>query len=311
MRLAVLAYDGISPFMMSTPLAVFGERFLEGGHEVDVCAAAQHFTATGGLRVETPHLLKQAAAADVVILPGWRNIDEPVSPEILDTLRAAQARGAVVVGLCLGAFGLAEAGLLEGRRATTHWARAEVFAQRFPGVMVDRGALFVDEGQVLTSAGIASGLDCCLHLLGRLSGAREANRVARHLVVAPVRTGEQPQVIASPAPHSPQDRRIADLLETLRADPVDVPSLEALAEKAGVSRRSLTRLIRARTGGSLGEWIRRARVARAQQMLAAGARGLEAIAATCGFPDAQALRMAFRAELGLTPSQWLARQRIN
>lgn len=311
MRLAVLAYDGISPFMLSTPLAVFGEPFLAGGHRVDVCAETRRISATGGLVIEAPHPLEAAREADVVILPGWRDVDEPVPAAILAELTAADRRGAIVTGLCLGAFGLAQAGLLDGRRATTHWARAETFARRYPEVRVDPGALFVDEGRVLTSAGIAAGLDCCLHLLARISGVGEANRVARHLVVAPQRAGAQPQIIARPAIGSPVDRRVTELLEALRADPAATPALDALATRAGMSRRSLTRHIRARTGGSLGDWLKRARLARAQEMLAAGARGLDAIAQRCGFADAQALRLAFRSELGVTPRQWLARQRLD
>ncbi|WP_420132089.1 GlxA family transcriptional regulator [Rhodopseudomonas sp.] len=311
MRLAILAYDQISPFMLSTPLAVFGEPFLASGHRVEVCAAQRRISATGGLTIEAPLPLAAAREADIVILPGWRDANERVPAAITSELRAAEARGAMVVGLCLGAFGLAEARLLDGRRATTHWACVETFATRYPEVSVDAGALFVDEGQVLTSAGIASGLDCCLHLLGRISGAAEANRVARHLVVAPQRAGPQPQLIARPAIGNTSDRRITDVLEALRADPAAPPTLDELAHRAGMSRRSLTRHIRARTGGNLGEWLRRVRLARAQELLAGGTRGLEDVAARCGFPDAAALRTAFRTELGVTPRQWLARQRVD
>ncbi|VXC83889.1 GlxA family transcriptional regulator [Sphingomonas sp. 8AM] len=310
MRIAVLAYDGVSPFMLSTPLAVFGEPFLVSGHRVDVCAARPRFRASGGLVIEASGMLDAAPESDVVILPGWRDADEPVSPELVATLRTAARRGATIVGLCLGAFGLAEAGLLDGRRATTHWARADAFARRYPGVTVDAGALFVDEGRVLTSAGIAAGLDCCLHLLGRLSGAKEAHRVARHLVVAPQRMGKQPQLLARPMPGSSADRRVAEVLEALRGDPCSAPSLDALAARAGLSRRSLTRHIRARTGGSLGDWLKQVRLARAQELMAAGAGGLDDVALQSGFPDAAALRRAFRTDLGLTPTQWLARQRI-
>lgn len=310
MRLAVIAYDGISPFMLSTPLAVFGEPFLASGHQIEVCSASPRFSATGGLTIETSRPLDAARAADVVILPGWRDAYEPVPDEIVTELRASHARGAIVVGLCLGAFGLAEAGLLEGRRATTHWARVDVLAARYPKVTVDPGALFVDEGQILTSAGIASGLDCCLHLLGRLSGIGEANRIARHLVVAPQRAGAQVQLIPRPVAGSSAETRVTEILEALRADPSASPALDDLATRAGMSRRSLTRHIRERTGGSLGEWLKRVRLARAQEMLASGARGLENVATRCGFPDAHALRTAFRDELGVTPTQWLARQRV-
>lgn len=311
MRLAILAYDQISPFMLSTPLAVFGEPFLSGGHRVDVCASTARFSATGGLTIETPFPLEAARDADILILPGWRNADEPVPTAITSELRAAKDRGAIVVGLCLGAFGLAEAGLLDGRRATTHWACAATFAARYPEVMLDTAALFVDEGCVITSAGVASGLDCCLHLLGRISGVAEANRIARHLVAAPQRAGGQPQLIERPMIGSSADRRITEMLETLRTNPFPAPSLDDLAKRAGMSRRSLTRHIRARTGGNLGDWLRRARLARAQDLLLAGSRGFEDVAARCGFPDAQALRTAFRAELGMPPRQWLARQRLD
>ena len=310
MHIAVLAYDRISPFMLSTPLAVFGEPFLASGHRIDVCSNEPRLKTTGGLTIEAGHPLKAARDADIVILPGWRNVDERLPADIVVELRSAGERGAIVVGLCLGAFGLAEAGLLDGHRATTHWAQASTFAQRYPNIEVDADALFVDEGQILTSAGIASGLDCCLHLLARISGLAEANRVARHLVVAPQRLGQQPQVLERPTIRSSSDRRVTEILEALRADPSQTPSLDQLAKLAGMSRRSLSRHIRARIGGSLGGWLKHIRLARAQDMLASGARGLDDIAIRSGFPDVHALRMAFRTELGLTPTQWLAQQRI-
>jgi len=310
MRIATIAYDGISPFMLSTPFAVFGEPYLEGPHEAFVCAAGKRVSGIGGLAIETTHALEDARTADIVILPGWRDADEPVSPAIVDEIRSAHGRGAIVAGLCLGAFGLAEAGLLDGRRATTHWARIADLRARYPGIRVDPEAIFVDEGRLLTSAGIAAGLDCCLHLLARLSGVAEANRVARYLVVAPQRGGEQPQRIDRPAPASSAERRVADILDALWADPVQNPSLDDLAAQAGLSRRSLTRHVRARTGASIGEWLRRARIARAQEVLSNGAKGLDRIASQCGFADAQSLRIAFRKELGMTPTQWLARQRL-
>ncbi|KQP93789.1 hypothetical protein ASF60_14115 [Methylobacterium sp. Leaf113] len=309
MRLAVLAYDRVSPFMLSTPLAVFGEPFLASGHQIAVCAAEPRLSTSGGLMIEAKFGIDAARDADIVILPGWRDADEPVSVEIVAALREAGERGAIVVGLCLGAFGLAAAGLLDGRRATTHWAKAAIFAARYPSITVDAGAIFVDEGRILTSAGIASGLDCCLHLLSRMSGITEANRVARHLVVAPQRTGTQPQWIEHPAAGSPAGQYTTEMLRDLLADPAGTPSLDTLARQAGLSRRSLTRHIRAQTGGSLGAWLKQARLARAQGILASGGRGLEDVAARSGFPDAQALRAAFRSELRMTPMQWLASQR--
>lgn len=309
MRIAILAFDGISPFMLSTPLTIFGEPFLALGHRVTVCAAGGAARSQDGLVITTPHDLAEARAADVVILPGWRDAAEPVPAAIADPLADAVARGGVAVGLCLGAFGLAQTGLLDGLRATTHWVAADRLARDHPRVTVDPGAIFVDQGAMLTSAGIAAGLDCCLHLLARLSGQAEANRVARHLVVAPQRSGAEPQLLDRPAPVSSADEKVAALLERLRADPTAQPVLDDLARQLGLSRRSLTRHIRARTGGNLGGWMRRARLARAQQILTEGS-GMEQVAARAGFPDAPAMRAAFRAELGLTPRQWLQRQRL-
>lgn len=311
MRIAILAYDGISPFMLSTPLAVFGEPFLGGSHDVWVCGEKTQVSATGGLSIQTPFRLQQVSAADVVIVPGWRGVNDVIPPTIIDQIQKAEEGGAIIAGLCLGAFVLAEAGLLDNRRATTHWAQLDAFALRFPGVQVDPGAIFVDEGRVLTSAGIASGMDCCLHILARLSGSAEANRVARHLVVAQQRSGGQPQLIERPAPNSSAERRVAKILDDLLVKPEGNPSLDGLATLAGMSRRSFSRYIRAQTGDNLGAWLRRARVALAQDLLLKGANGLDQIASRCGFPDAKSLRTAFQKEVGATPKQWRARQRVD
>ncbi len=197
-----------------------------------------------------------------------------------------------MVGLCLGAFGLAEAGLLDGRRATTHWARAGTFAARYPRVAVDPGALFRGRGAGADSAGIAAGLDCCLHLLARLSWTGEANRIARHLVVAPLRAGAQLQLTARPALGSPVDRRVSEVLEAVRVDPCGpLPGRPrpACGPEPPQPHPSYPRPDR----GSLGDWLKRARLARAQDLLAGGARGLEDVALRSGFPDAHALRAAF------------------
>lgn len=310
MRIAILAYDGISPFMLSTPIAVFAEFSPPGTHQIDVCAATPSISASGGLSIGVANTLEGAATADLVILPGWRDANEPLPQAMIDVLIRAAERGAIVAGLCLGAFGLAQARLLDGRRATTHWACAEEFAARYPNVDVDPGAIFIDEGVVLTCAGVASGLDCCLHLVARISGQAEANRIARHLVVAPQRSGANPQLLERPAPASVIEHRVAALLETLWANPLHLPSLDELAQRAGVSPRSLTRHIRTRTGDNLGGWLRRARLALAQGLLAAG-NPIELTATQSGFPDGQALRTAFRREHRMSPRQWVASQRTD
>lgn len=308
MKIALLAYDGISPFMLSTPIAVFGEYALPDGYRIDVCADTNSISASGGLTIAVSHTLASASSADLIIFPGWRDADEPVPQTIIDVLIEAANRGAVVAGLCLGAFGLAQAGLLNGRRATTHWALAEVFAKRFPDVDVDAGAIFIDEGAIVTSAGVASALDCCLHLVARFSDQAEANRIARHLVVAPQRSGTHAQLLERPAPSSTSEHRVAHMLESIWANPLLTPSLDALAQSAGMSARSMTRHIRTQTGDNLTGWLRCARLARAQGLLAAG-NPIELTATQSGFPDSQALRTAFAREYRMSPSQWVATQR--
>lgn len=310
MKIAILAYDNVSPFMLSTPLAVFERGLPSTTYEVIVCAVNKQVLGPGGLSFNVPASMDAAADADVVILPGWRDAKELVPQEIVEVLKNASKRGAVVVGLCLGTFGLAQAGLLDGRRATTHWAEAERFTARFPAVDVDPGAIFIDEGAVVTSAGVAAGLDCCLHLVARFSGQGEANRIARHLVVAPQRSGRHSQLSERPAPSSLAEHRVADLLEQLWQDPRNTPSLSDLAKRAGVSLRSLTRHIRTRTGDNLGGWLRRARIARAQDLLARGSP-IELTAVRCGFADGQAMRNAFQREHGMSPRQWAAKQRLD
>lgn len=309
MKIAILAYEHVSPFMLSTPIAVFESSPWVETHQVMVCADRPQIPSTGGLSLNIPGSLSDAEQADLLILPGWRDANEPVTQAIVDVLQAAAERGAVVVGLCLGAFGLAQAGLLDGRRATTHWASAERLSALFPAVNVDPGAIFVDEGSIVTSFGVAAGLDCCLYLLGRFSGQAEANRVARQLVVAPQRAGGHSQLPEQPAPSSSAEHRVADLLERLWQDPRNTPLLEDLAKDAGVSQRSLTRHIRARTGDNLGGWLRRARIARAQALLTAG-HPIELTALQCGFSDSQAMRTAFHREYGMSPRQWAAKERL-
>jgi transcriptional regulator GlxA family with amidase domain len=198
-RIAVVAFDGISPFHLSVPCLVFGEDRRELGvprFALQVCAAE-----TGPLRTSAGFSIAAGAGlaalrrCDMVIVPSWRDAAEVAPKELLAALRAAHRRGAQIVGLCLGAFVLAEAGLLEDRTATTHWHWAGEFAARFPHVRLDPEVLYVDEGDVVTSAGTAAGLDCCLHLLRQRCGAEAANRVARRLVVAPHRQGGQAQFI--------------------------------------------------------------------------------------------------------------------
>lgn len=306
-RLAVVAFDRISPFHLSVPCLVFEDRGEPDlpSFELRVCAAEPSPLRThAGFSIGTRHGLKALEWADTVIVPSWRDADERPPEPLLKALRRAYARGARIVGLCLGAYILAEAGLLDGRRATTHWGWSEHFARRYPQVELQRDVLYVDDGEITTSAGTAAALDCCLHLLRRRHGAQIANRIARRLVVAPHRQGGQAQYIEQPLPASAQDDRLGAVLAWALAH-LDRPhSLDALAERALMSRRTFTRRFRDSTGTTVGEWLAGQRLARAQRLLETSEHGLDAIAAETGFGTAASLRQHFSTRLGTSPSAY-------
>jgi transcriptional regulator GlxA family with amidase domain len=237
-RVAVLAFDRISPFHLSVPCLVFGESLPgERIYQLVVCAVEPgRLTTTAGFELNVEQGLEALHDAQTIIVPSWHNPDVRPPQALLDALVAAHERGAHLVGLCLGAFVLAETGLLDGRQATTHWAWARVFAERFPAVRLDADVLYVEDGNLLTSAGTAAGIDCCLHLLRQHCGAKAANKVARRLVVPPHRQGGQAQFIEQPLPATARDDRLSDLLDWVRANLDQPHSLDSLADKVLMSR---------------------------------------------------------------------------
>ncbi|WP_244106047.1 helix-turn-helix domain-containing protein [Paraburkholderia phenazinium] len=305
---AAIAFDGISPFHLSVPCVVFGENRDAGGVPVfdfRVCALeAGTLSTTAGFSIAATHGLKALEDAHTIIVPSWRDPDEAPPAELLEALRRAHARGAQLVGLCLGAFVLAAAGILDGRTATTHWAWAGDFARRFPRVRLDPDVLYIDDGDVLTSAGTAAGLDCCLHVLRGLCGAQAANYVARRLVVSPHRQGGQAQYIEQPVPPNLRGDRLSGLLEWVAGN-LDMPhTLDSLAERALMSRRTFTRRFRLATGATVGAWLLAQRLARAQQLLESSDQSVEAIAASAGFGSTASLRQHFQEAFRTSPSAW-------
>jgi transcriptional regulator GlxA family with amidase domain len=223
---------------------------------------------------------------------------------LLESLRRAHERGARIVGLCMGAFPLAQAGLLDGRTATTHWEAVDILAERYPKVKVDPDVLYVDDGDVLTSAGVAAGLDCCLHLLRQIAGAEVANRRAKRLLVAPHRQGGQAQFIDRPMPVSRSDGRLSQVLGWVATHLDQAHTIESLALRAAMSRRNFTRHFRQATGTSLKQWILSQRVAHAQRMLESSAASMEVVAQAAGFGSSLSMRKHFQAALRLSPSAY-------
>jgi len=301
-KIAVVAFDGITPFHLSVPSLVFRGA---AAFDLKVCSAdPPPLRTTAGFDIATAHTLKALASADIVIVPTWHDDCRPASSALLAALRRAHRRGARIVGLCLGAFPLAQAGLLDGRNATTHWAFADRLSERHPGVTVNRDVLYVDEGEILTSAGVAAGLDCCLYLLRQLCGADAANRVARQLVVAPHRQGGQAQFIERPLPVSRSDSRFSDVLDWVGRHLREAHSIDALAARAAMSRRHFTRHFRLATGTSFKQWLLNQRLVHAQRMLERSDASIEIVAQEAGFGSALSLRQHFRATLRTSPSAY-------
>ncbi|BEP57846.1 helix-turn-helix domain-containing protein [Variovorax sp. V118] len=304
--IAVVAFDGISPFHLSVPCMVFGEDRTDTGaprFRVQVCAPEPGPLATNaGFTLVVPHGLEAIRRAQIVVVPSWRDDGRPAPPALIRALQAAHRRGATVVGLCLGAFVLAEAGLLDGRPATTHWHLAAAFAKQYPQVVLQPEVLYVDDGNVLTSAGTAAGIDCCLHLLRVRYGADTANRAARRMVVAPHRQGGQAQYIQQPVPAAAERDRLTPLLEWLGRH-LQVPhELDDLAKRALMSRRTFTRRFRESTGTTVGQWLQNQRLALAQRLLETTDRSVERVAADAGFGSAVLLRKHFATAFKVSPT---------
>jgi transcriptional regulator GlxA family with amidase domain len=299
---AVLALDGVVAFDLSTPVEVFGRARLRDGrpaYEVRVCSAAEEVDA-GPFRLRAPWGLEMLAAADTVVVPGTADPGCDVPLDALEALRAAAARGARIASICVGAFTLAATGLLDGRRATTHWAAAAELARRHPAIEVDPAVLFVDEGQLLTSAGAAAGLDLCLYMVRRDHGAAVAAQTARVSVMPLERDGGQSQFIANePAP--PDGASLAPLLDWLAEHAAEPLTLAAIAARAAMSTRSLNRHFRDQTGTTPLQWLTRQRLRHAQRLLESTDQPVEQIGAVVGFSSPTAFRERFRDLVGVSP----------
>lgn len=305
-RIAVVAFEGMTPFHLSVPCLVFGTAIDEApAFEVLVCAAGgKPLRTSAGFAIAVERDLSCIDDADIVVMPAWHEDCRPAPPELLDRLRRAHGRGARVVGLCLGAFPVAEAGLLDGKTATTHWELADALSRKYPKVKVNREVLYVDEGKVLTSGGVAAGLDCCLHLLRELRGAEVANRVARRLLIAPHRQGGQAQFIEQPVPSNGSEGRFSEVLAWVLRHLAQPHSIDALAERAAMSRRNFTRHFRQATGTSFKQWLLSQRLAQAQRMLECSNASIDLVAGEAGFGTALSLRQHFRANLHTSPSDY-------
>jgi AraC family transcriptional activator FtrA len=307
-----LVYDGLCAFEFSCAAEVFGLSRPELGpdwYRFETCSLkGASVSSQYGMRMKAANGLERMTAAGTIVIPGWAGIDVPVPHAILEALRSAHARGARVLSICSGAFVLAATGLLDGRQATTHWRYAEALRRRFPKIGIDANVLYVDEGSILTSAGSAAGLDLCLHLVRRDYGSKVANQVARRLVIPPHREGGQAQFLERPvedrARGAEQRGSLAVLLDEIRKRPGKPWRIAELAHLAAMSRRTFMRRFRAATGFSPADWVTRARVDAARELLENTTLSIDHIAERCGLGTPTTLRHHFRKKVGVSPSQY-------
>lgn len=257
---------------------------------------------TSGFAVEVTHPLDRAAEVDLVAVPAWPDLDAPLDPATVTALRDAHERGATLLAICTGAFALAGAGLLDGRRATTHWQFTDRLARRFPRVRIERDVLYVTDGPVLTSAGAAAGIDACLHLVRRTHGSATANALARRMVVPAHRDGGQAQYVEMPLPQTPAGDGLAEVLDWAVSH-LDRPlAVATLAERARMSPRSFARRFRTATGTTPHRWLLEQRLLRAELLLETTDLTVDVVAQRAGFGSADTLRHHFARRRGTTPS---------
>jgi AraC family transcriptional activator FtrA len=297
-HVAILAYDRLCTFEFGCAVELFALERPElqvRWYSYAVCAVeAGPLRAAGGLALQAPHGLEALDTADTIVIPGWRDADEAPPPALLDALRRAHARGARLCSICSGAFVLAHAGLLDGRKATTHWRYFDKLAVHFPAIAIEQDVLYVEDGTIITSAGSAAGLDMLLHLVRSDFGAEIANKVAQRLVLPAHRDGGQAQLVARPLPQSQRDP-IARTMDWARENLRAGHTLASMADQAKMGVRTFQRRFKDRTGASPLDWLVRERVMLAAQLLETRpGLAIEAVADLAGLGSPESLRRHFR-----------------
>ena len=305
---AIIVYDGFTPFELGVVCEVFGDdRWVTPGdpwYRLFICGdTSAPVTADGGFQILVPYGLEKLSRVDTIIVsPTYR--PEEVSEDVFEALRSAHARGCRILSLCGGAFVLAEAGLLDGRRAATHWAECDALARRYPLLSVDPGVLYVDEGDILTGAGSAASIDLCLHIVRRDYGSEVATQLARQLVVPPQRDGGQAQYIENPLPTLDSSDLFADTVAWMQEHLEESVSVEALAVRSAMNPRTFARRFVATTGTTPYQWLVRQRVLHAQRLLEMSDLSIEVVAEKSGFCTADNLRKHFSRIVHTSPQAY-------
>jgi AraC family transcriptional regulator, transcriptional activator FtrA len=309
-KVMVLIYDGLCAFEYACATEVFAMPRPEVGlpwYQFQTCAQSSSWLQSQyGLKVKADTGLESLEQAGTIIIPGWKAISAPVPQPIVDALLCAYKNGARLVSICSGVVVIAATGLLNGKRATTHWRYADDLQKLHPKIIVDPTVLYVDEGRLLTSAGSAAGLDLCLHLVRRDFGPKIANQVARRLVVPPHRDGGQAQFVERPIPAQTRDG-LSALMDSVQKNLSSNWPISELANRAAMSERTLIRRFKASTGLAPVEWLAGIRVDRARELLETSKQSVDLIATSVGLGTASTLRHHFRKRLGTSPAAYRSR----
>lgn len=303
---ALMMYPNFSLFHFSVPHLIFTAALVRQSlFELKIVSAnACPVTSDRVMTVQPDGGLELAETADILIVPGWHDLDERPIPELVATLVRAHQRGAHVVGLCYGAYVLAYAGLLDGKRASTHWMAEQDFCARFPRVNLDTNALYVDDKGIITSAGTGAAIDCCLYLVRAHYGSKIANKIARNIVIPPHREGGQAQFIEQPVAVSTEDSQINQLLDYLRKNLTKPHSIDELAAIVTMSRRTFTRHFHKATGLTLLNWLINERLQLVRELLETTTLPIENLPELTGFQTPLSLRQHFKKQFQVTPSDW-------
>lgn len=307
---AALIYEGLGTFEFAIAAEVFGLARPEFGSDwyrfVSCSEGARPVRASGHVSIVPESGLEALANAGTIVIPGWNSSGAPPSSAVAEAIRSSHANGARIVTICSGVFLLASLGLADGKLVTTHWKYADRLKALYPALIVDPDVLYVDNGDILTSAGSAAGIDLLLHIVRKDFGPDRANQVARRLVMPPHRDGGQAQFIKRPVPHQAGDR-LAALLDLIRARPGDGWTIGRMAREAAMSERTIIRRFKDSLGVSPGDWLTSTRVDAARQLLETGTASIDLVAELAGFGGAATLRHHFRNRVGISPAQYRAR----
>jgi transcriptional regulator GlxA family with amidase domain len=309
-NIALVAFEGISAFHLSVPCMVFQDIFIGQTPRFDltICSeSSSQFETSSGFSVVIESDLSAIESADIVIIPSWPNELPDPSARLTAALQAHSAQNKLLVGLCLGTYALASAGVLNGKRATTHWAFCEQFQNRFPAVEFDPNPLFIEHDTMMTSAGIAASLDCCLHIVRRFCGSELANDLARKMVTAPFRSGGQQQYIPTPiSTKVVKETSLSLVIEDVEQHLFQPHSLDGVATRCAMSKRTFTRQFKASYGCTFGEWLLNQRLVLSQRLLETTQSSIPEVAEQAGFGSESVFRKHFKSAFHVAPTQWRA-----